>query len=76
MKYLKLVNTHINSSYTVPSSGNIPLPDGPDLRNSGSGQNNNSVPTDDPDTSGHCPDTQSGFMQEKYTVRSRSMVFE
>ena len=23
-----------------------------------------------PDTSGHYPDTQSGFMQEKYTVRT------
>ena len=40
------------------------FPDGPDLRSSGSGQNNNSIPIEDPDTSGHCPDTQSGFMQE------------
>ena len=48
VNYLKLVNTHINSIYTmVPIFGSL-----------GSGQNNNSVlidTTDDPDTSGHCP---------------------
>ena len=48
IKYLKLVNTHINSIYTT-----IPI-----FGCSGSGQNNNCVPidtTDDPDTPGHCP---------------------
>ena len=48
IKYLKLVNTRINSIYTT-----VPI-----FGSSGSGQNNNCVPidtTDDPDESGHCP---------------------
>ena len=28
------------------------------------------IEIDDPDTSGHYPDPQSGFMQENYTVRT------
>ena len=58
------------------SAGNLQtyhFPTGPIFGCSGSGQNNNSVPKDDPDTLGHCPDTQPGFMQGKIYLAVRTL---